>query len=314
MKDLRIGIDIGGTNTEFGIVNSEGRIIARDKIPTEISDNFDEYAKILADSINMMILSADASERILGVGIGAPAINPRKGVIEGATDLPWNGILPIKAGLENLLNLPISLINDANAAAAGEFLFGAAKGIENFIMLTLGTGVGAGIMTDGHLLSGRNGYAGELGHTQVPDAEGRICSCGRKDCLQTYASASGVVATARNLLESSSEPSLLRNYPADALSPKIIAEAAMKNDPIALQTWRLTGKWIGKACDSFATFSDPEAIFFFGGVAKGWPLFKDALVEEYHRHALHLYKELKFIPTSIADADAAILGAAAAVD
>lgn len=309
-------IDIGGTNTQIAVVSDSGAILARESVPTASAPDFEGFMDIVCGVADHLIEEA-GSPHISGVGAGAPAINCLTGMIGEATDLPW----PTPADLAGALRMRLGLhalnvicVNDANAAAEGERLAGNARGCRDFIVLTLGTGVGAGVVADGNLICGSRGYGGELGHMALPFGQGRICSCGRTDCLQTYASASGVVETARRLLgDRPDTPSALRSI-TDPLSPKIIADLANAGDPIALETWRRTGHWLGVACANFAAATDPDMILFFGGVANAFPLFEESLKSSFEKHALHLNRDhVRFLPSAIAASDAALIGAAASV-
>lgn len=308
-----LGIDIGGTNTEFAYVDPSGCIIARGKVPTRGAASPLHLANAVHSAASLAAEEAGISPTPLSVGIGAPCSNPISGQIEGATDLPWPSPIPIADIFQKQFNAPTVLANDANAAAAGEMQFGAAKGLRNFIMLTLGTGVGSGIVCDGNVLLGSRGFAGELGHVSLGRGFSRLCSCGRKGCLQCYASASGVVATALELLAESDAPSSLRDLEQSDITPKDVALAAEEGNELALEVFRRTGAVIGEALASYAAFSDPDAVVFFGGVARAFPLMHKAIREAMEANILFLYKNrIKLLQSSLPGADAAILGAAAA--
>ncbi|MDE6077415.1 MAG: ROK family protein, partial [Muribaculaceae bacterium] len=258
-----------------------------------------------------MINSTHLEEQIIGMGIGAPCANAITAAIEAATDLPWPSPIPIGTMMQARLRMPVTVTNDANAAAIGEMMYGAAAGLKNFIVLTLGTGVGAGVVCDGHLLSGTRGFAGELGHVTFPFAAGRPCGCGRTGCLQTVASAKGILATTRHLLDVSSEQSSLRNIPDDRLTAKLVCEAARQGDALAKEIYTYTGHCLGLAAAEFAAFTDPEAIILFGGVANAGDLLLEPMAEAFREHALHLYRDrVRFLISGLNGADAAILGAA----
>lgn len=305
-----VGVDLGGTTTSFAIVDSVGHIVAKSMIDT-VTPTVEEWADKLADGISMLIEEADLEGNIEGIGIGAPCANASTGCIEAATDLPWKSPIPLASMMEKRLGLKTIITNDANAAAIGEMTYGSAVGLKNFIVLTLGTGVGSGIVCDGHLLSGTRGFAGELGHVTFPFAAGRLCGCGRTGCLQTVASAKGIKETTKRYLENSDEPSVLRNYTLDELNPKIVAEAALAGDKIANEIYDFTGKCLGLAAAEFASMTDPEAIILFGGVSKAGDLLLKPMREAFGPAALHLYRDrVRFTLSGLNDADAAILGAA----
>lgn len=304
-----IGVDLGGTNTVYALVDTNGNILKCDSFPTA-TPSVEEWADKLAAGILHMIGNIK-KEDLSGIGIGAPCANAVTGCIEAATDLPWPSPIPLAVMIESRTSMKTVISNDANAAAIGEMTYGAAKGMTNFIVLTLGTGVGAGVVVDGHLLTGRSGFAGELGHVTFPFATDRECGCGRKGCLQTVASAKGVVKTARQLLEKSDKESALRELSEGQLTAKAVSEAANQGDELAKQVFDFTGKCLGAAAAEFAAFSDPEAVILFGGVSKAGNLLLIPMKEEFDNRALHLYSgKVKFMCSTLKDADAAILGAA----
>lgn len=301
-----VGVDVGGTNTHVALVDPQGRISQRSRFDSHMP--LDQLVASIAEAVAKM--QSDGNE-IGGIGVGVPCANTRTGCVEGATELPWPNPTPLAKMISDATGLPCRIANDANAAAAGEHAYGAARGLDNFILLTLGTGVGAGVYCDGHLLNGRNGFAAELGHVVV-DPEGPQCGCGRRGCLQMYCSAQGVKLIASQLLAKSNAESSLRQLPLDQLTPLAIAQAAAKGDALAIETYRRVGERLGSACANFAAFTDPEAFVFFGGVAKAFPLFKETMLAAYRRDALFLYRDnVSFLPSSLPDADPALLGAAA---
>lgn len=305
-----IGVDLGGTTTSFAIVDSVGHIIAKDMIST-VTPTIEEWVDRLAHGISLLIAGSDLEGMIEGIGIGAPCANAITGCIEAATDLPWKSPIPLANMMEKRLGLHTIITNDANAAAIGEMTYGSAAGLRNFIVLTLGTGVGSGIVCDGHLLSGTRGFAGELGHVTFPFASDRLCACGRKGCLQTVASAKGIRETTRRFLEESEEPSLLRGRPLAELSPLEVEKAAKAGDKIANEIYEFTGRCLGMAAAEFAAMTDPEAIILFGGVSKAGDLLLKPMREAFRPAALHLYRDrVRFAVSGLSDADAAILGAA----
>lgn len=305
-----IGVDLGGTNTVFAIVDKAGHILEKDSFPTRTA-TAEAWADRLADGITAMINRHSLKDKIVGVGIGAPCANATTGCIEGATNFPWALPIPLVNLMEARLNLPVRINNDANAAAIGEKAYGVAAGMNDFIVLTLGTGVGGGVVCNGHLLSGARGFAGELGHVRFPFAKGRICGCGREGCFETVASARGVVETARRMLSESDTPSSLRDLSEEEMTAKAISEAAWTGDEIALQVYDFTGRCLGQAAAEFAAFTDPEAIILFGGVSKAGGLLLDPMREEFQKHTIHLYRDrVRFLISKLDGADAAIIGAA----
>lgn len=317
MKDLKeknyvIGIDLGGTNTEFAVVNARGEIVDRDSIPTVGHSDIYEYISRLKIGVDALVKRTGTRGCLRAIGVGAPCANRYTGCIEAATDLPWPSPIPLASLLEQAFSLPASITNDANAAAAGEMAYGRARGLKNFIMITLGTGVGSGIVCDGHLLSGTRGFAGELGHVLVKGRGNRLCGCGRYDCLETYCSAKGVVRTAREMLEMSNEASELRDIPDGSLTAKVICDAARRGDKIAKEVYDFTGRMLGEACANFAAYTDPEAFILFGGVAKAGDLITKPMREAMEENMLHLYKDrVEILFSSLSDAEAALLGASA---
>lgn len=305
-----VGVDLGGTNTPFAIVDSVGHVVARDFIPTA-TPTVENWADSLSRRISDLISEKGLKGKIEGIGIGAPCANSVTGCVEAATDLPWPSPIPLASMMEARLGLTTVIANDANAAAIGEMTYGAAAGLKNFIVLTLGTGVGSGIVCDGHLLSGARGFAGELGHVTFPFAHDRLCGCGRFGCLQTVAGAKGIRETARRLLEKSGSLSLLRDIPEAERSPLAIEKAARMGDALAIEVYRFTGECIGKAVAEFAAFSDPEAVILFGGIARAGDLLLNPMREAFSECSLHLYRDrVRFLCSALNDAEAAILGAA----
>ena len=266
-KPYVVGMDIGGTNTVFGIVDSRGNVLSSDSIKTQQHEDIDEYVDAVCKKLIPLIQAVGGTEKIKGMGVGAPNGNFYNGTIEFAPNLPWKGVIPLAAMFEEKLGIPTALTNDANAAAIGEMTYGAARGLKDFIMITLGTGVGSGIVINGQLVYGHDGFAGELGHVII-DRNGRPCGCGRKGCLETYCSATGVARTAREFLVQSTEPSLLRNIPSEEIASKDVYDAAVKGDKLALDIFEYTGRILGEALANFIAFSSPEAIILFGGLAK----------------------------------------------
>lgn len=312
-KPYVVGIDIGGTNTVFGIVDARGTIIASSSIKTGAYEKAEDYVDEVCKNLLPLINANGGAEKIKGIGIGAPNGNYYSGTIEFAPNLPWKGIIPLAAMFEERLGIPTALTNDANAAAIGEMAYGAAKGMKNFIMITLGTGVGSGIVVNGQVVYGSDGFAGELGHVIVDkSSEARSCGCGRKGCLETYCSATGVARTAKMIVSSSERPTLLRNIPLDEITSKDVAIAAGQGDEVAKEIFEYTGKILGEACADFAAFSSPEAFIFFGGLTKAGDLLMDPIKKAYDENVLFLYKnKAQMIVSELDDAGAAVLGASA---
>lgn len=311
-KPYVIGIDMGGTNTVFGVVDARGNVISKSAIKTSTHDDINLYIDDLHTELNKLIEEAGGKEKIKGIGVGAPNGNFYTGTIEHAPNLPWKGKVPFSELMTNKFGLPIALTNDANAAAIGEMTYGAARGMKHFIMITLGTGVGSGIVIDGKLVYGNDGFAGELGHTSSVRNNGRMCGCGKSGCLETYASATGVARTAREMLEMSKEASLLRNIPADSITSKDVYDAAIGGDKIALEIFEYTGKILGEALADFVAFSAPEAFILFGGLTKSGDLIMKPITEHMNANVLPLWKnKVKVLFSELKEADAAILGASA---
>ena len=312
-QDLVIGIDIGGQTTKCGIVDARGSVLSQTVIR---SDNFTDvapYIAELAEALNRIIAEAKAEGQIRGIGVGAPNGNYYTGTIESAVNLAWGGtkIIPFAKLLSEQMNgIPVSLTNDANAAAMGEMTYGAARGMKNFIMITLGTGVGSGIVINGEVVYGHDGFAGELGHTCAVRHNGRQCNCGKTGCLETYASAIGVARTAREWLEMSDEPSVLRSL--DKISSKDVYEAAKDGDKLALKIFEFTGRILGEKFADFIEFSSPEAIVLFGGLARAKEFLTAPIQKAMDDNVLSLWKgKVKLVFSQLKESDAAILGASA---
>ena len=310
-KPYVIGLDLGGTNSVFGIVDARGNIVATTAIKTQAYPDFDDYVKASVDALMPIIDTVGGIEKIKALGIGAPNGNYYNGTIEYAANLVWQGVVPIAKKFEEALGIPVIVTNDANAAAVGEFTYGVARGMKNFIMITLGTGVGSGIYINGQLVLGCDGLAGELGHlTVVPG--GRTCGCGRKGCLETYCSANGIRRTVFELLEEKTAPSVLRDISFNDLTSAKIYEAAIEGDHIAREAFRKTGKMLGRALADFVTFSSPEAIILFGGLAKAGELIRKPTEEAMENNMLHCFKnKVKVLLSSLDEGNVAILGSAA---
>ena len=311
-KSLVIGLDLGGTNSVFGVVDSKGEIIATTSIKTQAYPSVDQYIMESVKAIKQIAEQVGGMEKIRAMGIGAPCGNYYKGTIEHAANLVWaKGIVPLANMFVNELGIPVVVTNDAKAAAMGEMKYGVAVGMNNFVELTLGTGVGSGIVANGQLIYGFDGFAGELGH-MIVEPDGRPCGCGRKGCLETYCSATGVVRTAIAMLEESPEATSLRDIATDKLTSYEVYKSAMAGDTMAQEVFKQTGRRIGIACANIATFLSPEAFIFFGGLAQAGELLLRPIEEAYNENVLSLYKgKARFLMSGLDGAKAAILGASA---
>ncbi len=312
IKQYALGLDIGGTNSVIGAVDKIGNLISCDSVKTRDFATVDEFADAVSTKAKALMSEIGDGWECVGLGVGAPNANYYTGTIGFAPNLPWKGIIiPLGKMFEERLSIPVILTNDANAAAVGEMIYGCAKGMKNFIMITLGTGIGSGIIIDGKLLHGSHGVAGELGHVVI-DPNGRLCACGRKGCLEAYCSATGIANTAKERVKNSDEPSLLRNIKVDEITSKDIYEAAVKGDAMAIDIFRETGTILGSALANFALFSDPEAIILFGGLAKSGDFIMKYTQQAMESTMLELYKgNIKLMLSSLSDSNAAVLGASA---
>lgn len=311
MKPYVLGIDIGGTNTVFGIVDARGNVIASSSIKTGKHAEFNNYLEELYTEATHLIEANDAVDKIQGIGIGAPNANYYTGEINNAANLPWKDVKLAQLVSEKF-GIPVAVTNDANAAALGEMTYGAARGLKDFIMITLGTGVGSGIVINGQVVYGHDGLAGELGHVIIKRNNGRLCGCGRTGCLEAYCSATGVARSAREFLEIRTEPSLLRNIPVEEITSKDVFDAANKGDQIAKDIFNYTGTLLGEAMADMTVFSSPEAFILFGGLSKSGELLMKPLREAMDRNMLSVFKgKPKIILSELKEADAAVLGASA---
>ncbi len=312
-SQLVVGIDVGGQTTKLGVVDARGTVLAQTVIRTDTYSTIEPYIAELAEAINKIIKDADAEGKVRGIGVGAPNGNYYTGTIENAPNLPWghSGVVEFAKLLSDAMNgLPVALTNDANAAAVGEMTYGAARGMKNFIMITLGTGVGSGIVINGEVVYGHDGFAGELGHTAAVRNNGRQCNCGKTGCLEAYASATGVARTAREWLELTDEPSVLRNL--DTIASKDVYDAAKEGDKLALKIFDFTGRILGRSFADFIAFSAPEAIVLFGGLARAKEFLLAPMEEAMNANVLSLWKDkVKIVFSQLKESDAAILGASA---
>ena len=319
MQRLAIGIDIGGQSSKCGVVTQDGTILEQ-SVVTSLIDSFDDYLALLTDTIKELIRKTASKGTPAGIGIGAPNANRLDGTIRYAPNLRWARdaegnpcIIHLAERLEAATGLHVRITNDANAAARGEHIYGVAKGIDDFIMITLGTGVGSGIVTHGRLLYGHDGFAGELGHVCAVQ-DGRQCNCGLKGCLETYASAMGVARTAREFLQKDSRESLLRKLDPGKISSKDIYDAAVQGDGLAREIFVFTGRILGRALGDFVKFSSPQAIVLFGGLTKSREFFHDEMVKAMNDNLMQVWKnQIQILYSSLKESDAAILGASSMV-
>ena len=306
-----VGIDVGGQTSKLGVVDARGAVLAQTVIRTDTYSEVEPYIAELAEAVKKIIRESGTEGKVRGIGVGAPNGNYYTGTIENAPNLLW-GRQKVEFAklLTEALELPVALTNDANAAAVGEMTYGAARGMKNFIMITLGTGVGSGIVINGEVVYGHDGFAGELGHTIAVRNNGRTCGCGRTGCLETYCSATGVARTAREWLELSDEPSVLRSL--DTIASKDVYEAAKEGDKLALKIFEFTGKILGRSFADFIAFSSPEAIVLFGGLARAKEFLTAPIEEAMNANVLPLWRgKVKVVYSQLKESDAAILGASA---
>ena len=313
-KQYVVGIDVGGQTSKLGVVDARGDVLAQTVIRSDTyGDDAGAFISALADAVKKVIKESDKEGQVRGVGVGAPNGNYYTGEVAFAPNLAWAANKSVKFAemlTKKLGGLPVSLTNDANAAAVGEMTYGAARGMKNFIMITLGTGVGSGIVIDGKVVYGHDGFAGELGHTIVVQHNGRTCGCGRTGCLEAYCSAIGVAKTAREWLEMSNEPSLLREV--ENITSKDVYEAAKEGDALAIRIFEYTGTILGRKFADFIAFSAPEAIVLFGGLARAKDFLYEPMMKAMNDNVLNIWKDkVKIVFSQLKESDAAILGASA---
>jgi len=314
VTQLAIGIDIGGTGTKYGIVDRDGNVLFSGEISTKKHKTVNTFIDDLHEAVSEVIDKAGGTGRMKGMGVGAPNGNYYTGTIEYAPNLPWHGIIPLAKLISDKFQLPVTLTNDANAAAIGEMMYGAAKGMKDFIMITLGTGVGSGIVANGQLIYGHDGFAGELGHTIViPD--GRIhAGTGKKGSLESYASATGLRLTAIEFLEKNKKPSLLRKVSADLLDSKAVYDAAIEGDELAQEIFNYTGKILGIALANAVMTTSPEAIILFGGLTKAGDFILKPTRDSMEENLIQVFQnKVRILISHLREAHAAILGASALV-
>ena len=311
-KPYVIGIDMGGTNTAFGIVDARGNVIASDSIKTGKHSDINDYIDELYTEITRIIVANDAVDKINGIGIGAPNANYYTGIIEDGVNLPWPTPIPLAELITEKFGIPCVITNDANAAAIGEMTYGVARGMKDFIMITLGTGVGSGIVINGQMVYGHDGFAGELGHVVMKRNNGRMCGCGRTGCLEAYCSATGVARTAREFLDIRTDESKLRELDADKITSKDVYDCAVAGDKLAKEIFEYTGTILGEALADFTTFSSPEAFVLFGGLTKSGELIMRPVRDAFEKNVMKVFKgKVKILISELKESDAAVLGASA---
>ena len=313
-KPYVVGIDIGGQTAKLGLVDARGNVLVQTVIKSNDTDSYETFIDNLCEAIKKMLGAEYSLDQVRGIGIGAPNGNYYKGTIENAVNLTFGGqrVIPFTETMSKKIGLPVRLTNDANAAAVGEMTYGAARGMKNFIMITLGTGVGSGIVVGGYVLYGHDGFAGELGHVTMVRKNGRLCGCGKTGCLEAYASATGVARTARELLEATDRKSVLRDLPAESITSKDVFEAAMEGDELAKEIFSFTGNMLGEALADFVAFSSPEAIVLFGGLTRSGDLIMKPVVESMNNNIMPQWRnKIKVVFSQLKESDAAILGASA---
>ncbi|QOW11175.1 ROK family protein [Kaistella flava (ex Peng et al. 2021)] len=312
-KQVALGVDIGGTNTKYGLVNHRGEILEKGSLKTDDFPIVEDFINALYDKVAPLILKHCGQRQFDGIGVGAPNANYYTGTIEQAPNLHWKGIVPFAKLMTEKFEVPCKMTNDANAAALGEMMFGAARGMKDFIMMTLGTGVGSGIITNGQLIYGHDGFAGELGHTIVKPGGRKHWSTGSEGSLEAYASATGITITAKKM-RAEFPSSMLNDFPEEQVNSKIVYECAVKEDPIAIEVFRYTGQKLGEALANFVMFSSPEAILLFGGVIKAGDFIMKPTKLHMERNLLPIFRnKVKLVFSELDEADAAILGASALV-
>ena len=312
MRKLAIGVDIGGTNTAFGLVDDLGNMYGESVISTRQYPDFDQYIEELYIGIQSLLKQLDFEHELIGVGIGAPNANYYRGPIENAANLVWKGVVPVVEKLKRFFpTVPVIMTNDANAAAVGEMIYGGAKGMKDFIVITLGTGLGSGFVANGQLIYGHDGFAGELGHVTVSHT-GRVCGCGRKGCLETYVSATGIKRTIFKLMADSIADSEFRHITYNDLTAEMITKAALNGDPLAIEAYEYTGMLLGRALADAVSITSPEAIFLFGGLAKAGKYIFEPTKKYMEMHMMPIFRnKVKLLPSGIDGKNAAVLGASA---
>ncbi len=313
MNEIIVGIDIGGTTTKYGFVDDSGNVIYQNSIETQVREDFHDYISDLEMAIRDSLAQVNSSLKIKGIGMGAPNGNFYRGTIEHAANLRWKGIIPIVSLVEEHFQVPAIITNDANAAAMGEAIYGNATGMNDFIAITLGTGLGSGIVSNGKLVHGHDGFAAELGHVTV-NPHGRQCGCGRKGCLETYVSATGIKRTVYKLLADYMDDSELRSHSFDELSTKMISECALRGDFIAKEAFEYTGSILGRKLADSIAHTNPEAIFLLGGLSQAGDLIFEPTIRHLENHLMPIYQgKVKILPSGLPNQTAPILGASSLI-
>lgn len=313
MLDITIGIDIGGTSTKFGIVDKDANVIFQNSTDTQLPE-FKDYIALLSKAIREGLESLGEAYNLLGIGVGAPNANYFNGTIEEAPNLPWKGVVPLAKSLEDEFGVPVAVTNDANAAAIGEMVFGGAQGMKDFIVITLGTGLGSGLVANGQMILGKQGFAGELGHVAIKVGRGRKCKCGKRGCLETYVSATGLKRTVYKLLADHHVDSELRKYSFDDLNTKIVGKAALDGDPLAKEAFEYTGKILGAKLADAVNHTNPEAIFIMGGLAQAGDLIFEPTKRHLEKNLMTIYKNnIKVLPSKLDNQTSPIVGASSLI-
>lgn len=314
MKEVSVGIDIGGTNSAFGIVDREGHVLIEGNLSTKNYEKVEDYVAQMHEHIRESLSNLEEKVDLKGIGIGAPNGNYHNGTVEYAPNLDWEGIVPLQEMFEKYYKQPVRVTNDANAATIGEKMFGGAQTIDDFIVITLGTGLGSGIVVNGNLVYGHDGFAGEIGHTFVYPDSGRQCGCGRRGCLETYASATGIKRTAFELMADSTNNSELRDINYNDLTSSQIYEAAKKGDQIALEAFEITGRLLGIKLADAVAHTSPKAIFLFGGLVNAGDYIFEPTRRHFEENVLNIFSQkVRILPSQLTEKNGAILGAAALV-
>jgi glucokinase len=314
-KEVAIGIDIGGTNTVFGFVDRGGNILGEGRLKTTHYDEAEVFVAALYEKMMLTAKKIGNGIKVIGFGIGAPMGNINKGTIEYSASLPWKGIVPLAEIFKKHTDLPVLVTNDANAAAVGEMIYGGARGMKNFVVITLGTGLGSGFVIDGKLVYGHDGFAGEIGHTAIrPGTSNRECGCGRRGCLETYVSATGLKRTLLKIMADSIKPSELRKYSFEELDAEIIHDAAKRGDILAKEAFKHTGEMLGFKLADVVAHTNPEAIFLFGGLALAKDLIFEPAKEYMEANLLSIYKgKVRLLASGLSTQNAAVLGASSLI-
>jgi glucokinase len=314
MTDVAVGIDIGGTNTLIGVIDRTGNLLSTEALVTTDFETIENFIFALCDKVKTMISKLDQNYfDVKGIGIGAPNGNCKRASIENAPNLKWKGLIPLKRLMQDYFDLPILITNDANAAALGEMVYGNAKDLTDFLLITLGTGLGSGFITAGKLMCGYDGFAGELGHT-IAVVDGRPCGCGRRGCLETYVSAPGITKTVIELLEKKSDKSILRDLKPENIDAKVIYDAACKNDQIALEAFEYTGNLLGRKLSDTVAITNPQAVFLFGGLANAGEFIFKPTREAMEKNMLNVFRgSCKLLPSGIDGNNAGVFGASALI-